>query len=265
MRLGAFALVVAALVTSGLARADEPTSKAACVGAYEDAQKKRLAGDLPGAKLELQVCGQDACPALIRTECVGWLREVEAAMPSVIVAVRNAAGSDVTSAKISVDGQPLRPRAPGEAVEVKPGLRKFRVEVAGEPPLERDVLIQSGEKSRVISLVVGAPSPQLARDAPAPRAGLPTPMIVLGVIGLASVAAGITFDAAGTVRLHDLHTGCAPNCSPGRVDGTRTEIIAGDSLLAAGVVALGAATIYFFTHREARPRDALRSPLAGSF
>ena len=265
MRPAAFALVVAALVTSARSRADEPVSKAACVGAYEDAQKKRLAGDLPGAKLELQICGQDACPALVRTECVGWLREVEAAMPSVIVAVRTAAGADVTTAKISVDGQPLRPRAPGEAVEVTPGLRKFRVEVAGEAPLERDVVIQTGEKNRVISLVIdGAPNED-ARVPPMPRDGLPAPTIVLGVIGVASLAAGITVDAAGTVRLHDLHTGCAPRCQPGPVDGTRAEIITGDSLLAAGVVALGAATIYFFTHREARPRDALRSSLVVSF
>jgi hypothetical protein len=251
----AFAAGTALALATTPALADKEPAKSDCVRAYEAAQKDRLAGDLPAAKAGLLVCSNAACPAIVQSDCAGWLREVEAAMPSLVVTIRDPGGADVVGAKVYVDGDRAHPHAIGEAFDVKPGPRKLEVEAPNAPPITREVVVSPAEKNRVIPLVIGAAAS--TAPPPPPAAPFPRGAIALGVIGGVIAAGGIGVDVAGTVRLHDLRTGCAPGCSPDRIDATRAEIITGDVILATGVVVLGAAVVYYFTQRRSAPRDAM--------
>lgn len=243
------------------ARADDATTSA-CVRSYEHAQKLRLQGDLLASRAELRACSRDVCPALVHADCVTWLREVEAAIPSVIVSVRSPAGADRIDARVFIDGALAQERLTGAAIEVRPGQRRFRVEVPGASPVERTVLINTGEKNRLLSIVVGdapwapasAPGPSLApsaNDAAGPRApgepGLPLVPIALGALGLAAAGAGLALDLGGSAKLDELRSTCAPGCAQADVDATRTQLLVGDVLLGAGVVSVGAAVLLWLT------------------
>lgn len=246
----------AAAITGGEARADD--AKRACVEAHEEAQRRRIAGDLLKAREELRACSREECPDLVQRDCVGWLREVEEAIPSVIVSARDPAGADRSDVRVFVDGALARESLDGQALEIRPGERRLRFEASGAAPVEQRVLINTGEKNRLIRVVIG--EPRGAKEAPA--ASRPEPKglpIALGAAGLVAAGVGIALDVSGSAALGDLRETCAPRCAQADVDATRTKIIAGDTLLAVGVVAVGAAVILWLTHDDPAPDAAPRS------
>src|SRR5579864_3957502 len=74
------------------AQSPDDTSKGACRHAYESAQLLRRSEELVAARAELQICGAEACPAITRTDCVRWLAEVEAGIPSVVFEAKTSMG-----------------------------------------------------------------------------------------------------------------------------------------------------------------------------
>lgn len=216
-------------------------TKAECVRAFEAAQRARLKSKLVEAKAELRICSRESCPTLVHGPCTGWLREVEAAMPSVVVSVRTQDGDDVPSARVSIDGRPVR--LSGTAIELSPGEHVIRVEAKGRGRVERTLIVNASEKNRLVSLILPA-TPGRRRQATKERAqpaGVSWPYWV-GALGVVAVGAGVTLDMIGTQKLANLREDCAPNCSESKVSSTRTTIIAGDSLIAGGLIAVGIAT-----------------------
>jgi len=240
----------ATATTAGEARAED--AKRACVEAHEEAQRLRIAGDLLAARDELRACSGEACPGLVQRDCVGWLREVEAAIPSVIVSARDPAGMDRSDVRVFVDGKLALGSLKGEALEIRPGERQLRFEAAGAAAVEQRVLINTGEKNRLIRVVIGAPRAE-ASGAAVSRPGPPILPIALGVAGLVAVGSGIALDLSGSAGLSDLRATCAPRCAEADVDATRTKIIVGDTLLGVGVVAIGAAVFLWLTHDDSTP------------
>ncbi|MGK3993056.1 hypothetical protein [Sorangium sp. So ce1024] len=270
--LGCTALAGAAVTAARPARADD--TKGACVRSYEQAQRLRLAGELLASRAELRLCSREVCPALLHADCQTWLREVEAEIPSVVVSARTPAGVDRTDVRVLVDGALAQDRLTGAALEVKPGERRFRFEAPGAPPVEQTVLINTGEKHRLLRVLLRDPAPAAPRgpglpprqaalgpDAPpAPASpGAPLLPIALGAAGLVAAGAGIALDLLGSAELRGLRATCAPRCAEGDVQAVRAQLIAGDALLGVGVVSLGAAALLWLT------RDAPRAaPAAGS-
>jgi hypothetical protein len=237
-------LVAVAGLHPAAARADD--TKAACVRSYEEAQRLRLGGDLLASRVELGVCSRDACPEIVRRDCVTWIREVEGAIASVIVSARAPDDTDRPDVRVLVDGVLAQPRLTGTALEVNPGQRLFRFEPRDAPPIEMPVLITTGEKNRLLRVTIPAKAP-----APAPkRASIPPLSIAFGALGIASAGTGLALDLVGSASLRDLHSGCAPRCARSDVDATRTKIIVGDTLLGVGIVAMGAAVIYWLTRPD---------------
>jgi hypothetical protein len=239
--LGGPALLVALALSSTAARAD--ATKEACVHSYEEAQRLRLSGDLLASRGELAVCSREACPDLVRKDCVTWIREVEGAIASVIVTARTPDDADQPDVRVFVDGVLAQPRLTGTALEVNPGQRMFRFEPPGAPPIEMPVLIATGEKNRPLRVAI----PGEKRSISSTRAPLPGLSIALGAFGIASVGTGVALDLVGSASLRDLHSGCAPHCAPADVDATRARIIVGDTLLGVGIVSIGVAAIYWLT------------------
>src|SRR5512142_2755085 len=59
----------------------------ACTDAYEKAQEAKAVGHLNATLVQLRVCVDSSCPKFIRDDCMRWLDQTEAALPTVVFAV----------------------------------------------------------------------------------------------------------------------------------------------------------------------------------
>jgi hypothetical protein len=184
------------------------------------------------------------CPTLVHENCTTWLREVETAVPTIVVSVRSAAGVDVTDAEVTLDGRSLPTRRLGTPVELDPGRHLILARRSGAGRVERTVIVSAGEKNRRVVLTL--PNPP-RRAAAAGVSETPVWPYWVGGLGVIAIGAGVTLDVIGARRLQGLRDECAPTCSEGDVSSTRTTIIVGDSLIAGGVVALAVATYALVT------------------
>ena len=78
------ALVVACASATTAAEAANP--KKACVAASTDAQTLRQEDKLIEARDKLRICANDPCPAVVKSQCAGWLHDPEFARGDVTVA-----------------------------------------------------------------------------------------------------------------------------------------------------------------------------------
>ncbi len=227
-------------------------TKAGCASAYEAAQEERIKKQLVAARAHLVTCGVTTCPAGMQRECIGWLGEVDAALPTVVVRAF-VAGRETTDVRVLVDGQEVAARLDGSAVTLDPGPHLFRFEHAGDAPIEEQHVIAEGAKLAPIE----------ARFAPpkaAPRKiGLPV-WIAIGTsaAGFASFAA---FGTAGVVEYEHFHGTCSPNCSKGDSSVVKTRFAVADVSLGVGVVAAGVAAALYFTGKGTAPADAKTSAI----
>lgn len=257
---------------SGIAHADAPPE---CTRAYVAAQENRRAGRLQRAREELVTCGRAQCPAAIVADCAEWLREVEHANPSFVVAVFGADGVERTDARVSVDGVVIATSLDGRALRADPGAHDIRVSVPGEDELAQRVVLHEGEANRGVrfqleprrapSKVVPAevvssklaPS-KLAPEGPEPPppARVPTSSWILGGVGVAGLAVSSVFAASAFFGSPSLRTlgDCKPDCSQDQADKVHTKLVITDVALGVGIVALGAAIVIALTSHPSGSR-----------
>src|SRR5688572_27564987 len=202
-RLGAGSLALAILVAPLAASAQEPDStggepdvKAECAAGYELSQEKRKAGELILAREQLKICIRDACPTFVRNECTEWLAEVEASLPTVVLAARRG-DQDLDGVRVTMDGQPIADRLTGAAIPLDPGAHVFRFELEGSPPIEQRVLVRVGEKNRRVAVSFGAEgapgstgSETAAAEADVGTKGLNKRTVSYALAGLGAAALG---------------------------------------------------------------------------
>ena len=258
------ALVSVALVVvssaSRSARADD--NKMQCVQSYEDAQKLRQEGKLRASRAELVKCTSESCPPSLRKDCGPWLREVDDALPSVVLGARSPDGRDLTDVRVFFDGAPLVGQIDGRAVAIDPGVHVFRFEASGLTPVEERVVVREGQKLRSVQITFAsaqpaAPPPPSTTTSPpeAPADAsrpVPIPSYALGGVGLVALGGFAYFALDGLSKKSDLDR-CRPSCQAGDVDAAKRSFLVGDVSLAVGVVALGAAAYFFFTRPIAGP------------
>lgn len=194
--------------TTTPARADTE----ACLDAYDGNQRLRRAGELRAARAQLLVCSQTACPDPIRKECMRWLAEVDAAMPSVVFAAQDASGHDLGAVRVEVDGVVVLEKLDGRAIALDPGERTVRWTSTSGSTVERRVVIREAQKRRLIE-VQFAPEPTVDAASPASSASsassnakvqsspaerddhreVPTEAWVFGGIGAAGLASFVFF------------------------------------------------------------------------
>jgi hypothetical protein len=226
-----------------------------CVDAYEKAQLQRKANKLTSARESLLVCAQDGCPSATRTDCVPWLAEVEKALPTIAVAVRDE-GRDVADATITIDGAPSPEAGAGRAVTLDPGTHQVRAQVADGRTVELEVVARPGEKNRPVTLtlppVAGAsraPTQEPPAEA-ASRRSIALPL-ALTVVGAAGVTAALVFGFSAKSQADDLRGSCGPRCSSSDLDDVKAKLLYSDIGLGVGIVALAAAA-YFWIKPAAR-------------
>lgn len=254
----ASALAVA-VGSSGAASADETER---CISQHEQSQALRRAGKLREARATLLACAAQACPAQVRADCGAWIAEVDASLPSLVFAAKDATtGLDVVDARVLVDGEVAAERLDGKAIQVDPGVHTVRVVRVGSPPVERQVVTREGERNRLVSFLVGAPpdatsSPQR----PTPSRTLPLVFGGISAVGWASFA---YFGVSGRQRYDSDLTGCGAKlggCTSGEIDAVRARLIAADVSLGVAVVSLGVATYFWL----AAPSGKKSAPAAAT-
>lgn len=267
----ALALLVALAPSVALGDA----TKARCVDANTKAQDSRRDGKLVAAREQLRICVDPSCPSVVRDDCIRRLDEVERAQPTIAFEVKDATGADVSAVVVKMDGNPLAERLTGEALPVDIGEHVFSFVVAGQPPVQRTLLLTEGVKGRRERVELSAASPAPSADTAAtagPNAGtsllpsaggsagaetpdaeggqktMQTIGIVLGSVGLAGLAAGSVFGVMALSEKSQQVSDC-PNsgaCSRDKAlndhssavtDGTLSTVgfITGGALLVGGV------------------------------
>jgi hypothetical protein len=221
-----------------------------CAALAEQTQLDQRAGRLIEAqKKALQCASNSQCPSHVRADCDGWLKEAQAAQPTVLIRVVLPDGKDADDPKISVDGKPLTGFRAGRAVEVDPGKHTFVAEF-GELRAETDAIAGEGEKSRLVTLtfraleVVDVPTGPPSQPLIAPRP-VPASVWITGAIGVVGLGAFGVFAIEGQAK----YSACKPNC---QASAAGLELRRGLAFgaLGIGVVALAISAVLFVT----RPR-----------
>jgi hypothetical protein len=276
--LSCFALLAAGAVLSHDAAAQSP-DKLECARSFEQGQRLRQAHQLRAAKAELLVCVEN-CASVLRQECLSWLGDVEAALPSLVIAARSADGTVLTSVRMVVDGvevvggltQPL---------ELDPGDHDIVLDAPGLARLEQHVTLREGERYRRIDLTLAmataaaspsttaapadatepvSPPPQRSDRAAVDRP-VPTIVYAVGGLGVVAAAVGTYFQIAGMSQQSGLG-GCKPGCQESEIDSARTSLWVGNVTLVVAVASLATAAVLYLT-RPPTSRPATASFDAG--
>jgi hypothetical protein len=262
-------LVLTALLGSTRARADASEQ---CASAYENAQLFRMRGHLVEARDALLVCLQNSCPQLLRGDCMAWLPQVEQGLPSVVFAVTDVRGHDLTGARVFADGKLLEGYLDGRAHPIDPGVYKLRFEAPGHRPEEQPLTIREGEKNRMVRarLASTEPAPALTSGTPAPgvisndvpaqpkpksKVHIPTATLVLGGSAVVGFAAMTAFAVAGKHEHDRLEKSCAPECSEDSTKRGRRAYILADVSLGLSLGLTAAALWTYFAGRDVEPES----------
>jgi hypothetical protein len=263
--LFALPLASAAIAFSLPARADV----AACIASSEQALSLRQQGKLHDALQQLALCADPGCPAEVASDCAQRISAVNAAMPTLILAARDGGGNDRVDVKVTVDGAPIATKLDGRPLSLDPGEHAFHFEVAGQPPLDKQLVLREGEKERRETVVIGSPPPLPPPPPPAaPPPGFWTTQRTLAIIsggvgivglGLGGVFGGLALSDQSSEKSNCSSSGCSNrpqaqadyNTGNDNATGSTIAFIAGGVFLAAGAV------LYFTAH------DATSSPTTG--
>ena len=287
IRLAAMVCGLAPVVVCRLApdaRADDVMTQ--CIASSEQGLDLRKQEKLLDARKVLASCATTRCPEEIRATCEQRISDINAVLPSIVFDVKDAAGNDQPSAKLTVDGTLVSTQLGGRSTPVDPGPHTFTIEAPGQPPVERKLVLNEGEKDRHETIVVGAPpSPLPAGPAAAgPSGGAPaaspppaapfeppstsgtqrTVALVVGGVGIGGLALGAVFGLVASSKWSSAKSDCGTGC--GLTDPAQQEksdaqsaatlstvgFIAGAGLLAAGVA-------IYFTAPSAPAKSAIGS------
>jgi hypothetical protein len=227
------------------ARADDV--KKECVDAATVGQTKRDEGKLLAARDQMLRCSREEC-TVVKAFCARWLTEIEAQIPSVVVRVTDADGSDRTDAKATMDGRAVR--LDGKPLSLDPGEHTLVVEAPESPRKEQKVLLVDREKSRLLN--VQMPTKKKAQAmaeahpsaSPQGKGGIPSGVWIVGGLGVAALGNGAFFGYLAKKELNHLQDDCSPNCDNSRTKPGRTDALIADISFGVGAAAIIGAIIW---------------------
>jgi hypothetical protein len=242
-----------------LAQADD--EKAACLAEHEQGQVSRRAGSFDAAREQFAACTADACPPPVRKRCLAFLAELDAAQPTIVIALHDANGRDVLhGVSMTLDGG--RPQGvPATALRLDPGEHMLRVFVGDLPSIDRPIVIREGEKERRIDIDVVPVTSLALPPAEGSRSRSAAPRIStgarvwMGVSAVGLVAAGTTSAIGWGIHTH-LASTCVSSCTESQVEPMRVLWPISFVALGVGVVSGGVALTLVLTNRAPNPEHA---------
>lgn len=228
--------------TLGVARAQESQR---CAAAFEEAQVSRKAGKLIQARESLVTCSQETCPTFIQSDCVKWLDEVRASIPTLMIVAQDAEGHDITDVAVSIEGSKVAESLGGTSIEANPGELQLSLEHGGTT-LEKTLVLREGERNRRVEVVFGDDGASVQTIEGEASASLMPAYVLLGV-GVVGVAGFTYFGLDATSQRDDLEKSCKPSCSQKQVDELESSELLADISLGIGLMSLGAAAYLLLT------------------
>ena len=238
-------LVLGALLLAAPVSASGPTR--ACIEAHAAGQIERDAGRLLSAQARFVSCTDEACPAMIRRECVALGESVTAMTPSVVLVVQDAEGRAIDAARATIDGEQTLPQLDGRPLELDPGAHRFELSLPDGRKQTLTATLRSAEKYRRI--VAKFAAPLTAVPAATEHSGRNPLAYVFGGVGVAALGAWTAFALDGRSKQSELER-CAPHCAASDVDAMRKSYLVADVLLGVSLVSLGTGTYFFFDHTD---------------
>ena len=246
----------ACLAVSTIGRAAEQRQQ--CIAAYENAQTAKLSGKLLDGKSALLLCSSSACPEVMHADCLRWLAEVEASLPTVVFRVTTASGTTPQAAMVSIDG--AAPVAlDGRALGVDPGRHTITFSADGLRTEAKTFEFSEGEKLRreVIVLESSSSAASATAEAPAVQQDSSRFKVTLPVALAASAtvlgAAGATYFGL-SARAHDSDLDhCSPHCSRDSVDRVKREYLLTNVSLGIAAAGLVTTTLVVLLQSRADP------------
>jgi hypothetical protein len=264
---------VAAVVTAaasfapGHALADDT---GVCLSTYVDAQRQRRDGHLRAAHSDVEQCGRASCPAVIRRDCVQWERELDEAIPTIVLSARAPDGRELSDVHVLIDGAPLVDRLDGRAVAVDPGEHVFRFVFAEGAIVERRALVSEGEHRRPVTAAwpsaPAATTTVTAPTAPAQVSGsgassrpVPTAVWILGGAGAGAGIVAAVFWSLAAFGNHGLSSelSCRPGCPSGSSSEMTQRALIGDVAGGVALLGLGTAFYLYLTRPQGGPPPAM--------
>jgi hypothetical protein len=259
--------------------ASATNTKEQCVEAHGRGQDLREQKRFVRAKEQFLLCNQAACPGAIQADCVKFLEQVDAMIPTVSFGARDDDKRDLPETQVFLDGTAVTSRLDdGRFFEADPGAHSVRFVHAGREVTTR-VVLTPGDKGRAIIGLFSSPAVTLHPALTAPPAPIETrvtrsswPLVIAGV-GVAGAIAGGTVFVIGMGKVPaecrvSSHT-CAAAPGDATFDRARSAIALGNAGLAIGLIGTAVAatglTWYFAlptpsSGGEARAQTVALSP-----
>ncbi len=264
----------AGIVLLGGAAHAAPHTVDQCLDASERGQRLEGEGKLSSAREQFALCTSPACPAPVRVSCTRAAEQVVERMPSLVIVVREEGDLDVRDAVATFDGTRREP-IDGRPIALDPGPHVLRITSPGREPVERTVLVNVGEKDRVVRIQVPAPtkvaSPavtvapvSLPTDSPTSSGGGP-PVASWALLGGAA-ALGITGAVLAVLAKgehDDLSSTCgAPvaRCTSDETRAGRTLALGADVAFGVAIVAAAAGIVTWIVLPSSRSTQTAASP-----
>jgi len=242
------ALVCAAVFgASSSARAEAtPTGvpdKSACVAALDEAQASRAGHKLLASRASYVTCSHEACPDMVRDDCSKGLREVDEALPSLVLSA-SVDGKDATDARVMLDGERLAGGLDGRAIPVDPGPHVARFERPGSGPVEVKIVAREGEKNRLVTGTFVIPRAE-AKQVKGEGSSFPFVPVAFAATGALALGGAFLMHVDMTDRANELGNACAPRCSQSDRDALSDRLVLRNVSLGVGIGALVAAAVTY--------------------
>lgn len=251
MRTAFFATALLSALVPSLAYAAPSSSSETkeCIAAFDEGQRLKTEHHLKDAHTRLLACSKEACPSVLRADCAEVLRNVQNALPSIVLAADDG-GKDVVDVKVTHGNDVLATALDAKAIELDPGTYEVTFEHGANKPIKLQFVLREGEKNRVVKASFNPKKPDQFKLVTPPRspAGYAVPGIfaTLGVAGF--IVAGISrlaFDS----QVDDMTATCQPNCTQEERDNLSSKLVRANVGLGVGIGSLvvAAATWFIFS------------------
>ncbi|MCL2448723.1 MAG: hypothetical protein FWD17_07245 [Polyangiaceae bacterium] len=176
---------------------------AQCIAANEDAIQARHQHKLREARARSLACAFPSCPGELRDACDLRVRDLNAAIPSIVFLARDEVGHDLVDVRVRMDGEIVGESLDGTAIAVDPGQHTFSFEATGRPPVEESLVVSEGEKDRreIVTLPSGEAPSATAQPAGGSEAAPDAPPVPGQSAGRVQRTAGIVIGAVGLLGL----------------------------------------------------------------